>query len=229
LKKKDYTHTYIHNVADFKDESGLWVKTKFVLGVQIRTRSTTLWRTLSNKCDDNGNVQNIRQRCYAGVSNAFESYQEFTDWCQDQYGYMRQELNGRFWSLDKDVLVPGNRIYGPDTCLFVPFKVNNTFITPMTREKYTYPMGVYKDKERKLSGSFYAGIRNTGNKNPTVLGKFDTEMEAHRAWQLAKADIILSLSQDAEIKDHVKLQTALISRANMLISDAALGKETISL
>ena len=42
-------------------------------------------------------------------------FQTFAEWCDVQIGF-----NNEGWHLDKDILVKGNKIYGPDFCAFVP-------------------------------------------------------------------------------------------------------------
>ena len=51
------------------------------------------------------------------------------------------------YALDKDLLVPGNRVYGPETCMFVPPSINSLFTG--ARAGQTLPVGVYYKKDVK--------------------------------------------------------------------------------
>lgn len=33
------------------------------------------------------------------------------------------------WHLDKDILLKGNKVYSPETCAFVPAKINSLLIS----------------------------------------------------------------------------------------------------
>lgn len=82
--------------------------------------------------------------------------------------------------LDKDLLVPGNKLYGPDTCVFVSHKVN-AFVLDCNARRGQYKQGVSLFKR---DGRFLATINLDGVKRH--IGLFKTELEAHKAWVLAK-------------------------------------------
>ena len=46
---------------------------------------------------------------------------------------VQQNSEGRY--LDKDILVRGNKLYSPDTCLFVPQEINNLLTVQNKRGK----------------------------------------------------------------------------------------------
>lgn len=58
---------------------------------------------------------------YIGVSidERWYNFQEFAKWFYNQPFFVKG------WHLDKDLLVKGNRVYGPDTCCLVPNEVNS--------------------------------------------------------------------------------------------------------
>lgn len=62
------------------------------------------------------------QDCY--VCQEWHNFQNFADWFSKNYSYETMHK----WQLDKDIIVPGNRVYGPDTCCFVPNDINNKSI-----------------------------------------------------------------------------------------------------
>ena len=88
---------------------------------------------------------NMIQRCYSEkyqekypywkdctVVPAWHNFQVFARWYYDNY------VEG--YDLDKDMLVKGNRVYGPDVCHFIPPSVNR-----LTRGK---PTGQYAKRNR---------------------------------------------------------------------------------
>ena len=87
------------------------------------------------------------------------------------------------YQLDKDILAPGNKIYSPDTCCFVPPEINVLLIGPPKR-KDGLPRGVYRyGRNRKFS----AIISDITEKNRhRVIGKYDTIEEASRAFNEAR-------------------------------------------
>jgi hypothetical protein len=109
---------------------------------------------------DRGYCEKIKSKhpTYAdcGVDEQWHNFQEFAEWCQWQKG---SRIKG--WELDKDILVPGNKTYGPDTCCFVPAEINSQFRKmPKSGE---LPSGVTKISSGKYilllsKGITYAGV-----------------------------------------------------------------------
>lgn len=71
-------------------------------------------------------------RCYSGKCPGYEgvtvceewlTFSNFEKWMKEQMKYI--DLSDR--QLDKDVLVPGNKVYSRKTCHFVPRRVNCMF------------------------------------------------------------------------------------------------------
>lgn len=74
------------------------------------------------------------QRCYIETEEfknyhdkfvrvEWHNFQNFTNWCLSQVGFHEEG-----WQLDKDILSQGNKEYGPDTCCFVPARINSLVI-----------------------------------------------------------------------------------------------------
>ena len=122
--------------------------------------------------------------------------------------------------LDKDILFPGNNVYGPDTCVFVPIYINNLVLRRVTNSKYL--RGVQMNSIGK-----YNGTSNLTGKSKS----FKTEIEAHQFWQQEYAGYIEEkVSQYATEKwfnSHVA--DALLARAWKLRLDASLGVITTTI
>lgn len=54
----------------------------------------------------------------------FLDFQKFAAWCQKQIGF-----GVKGYALDKDIVIHGNKVYGPDTCVFVPQALNNLILS----------------------------------------------------------------------------------------------------
>ncbi len=78
------------------------------------------------------------------------NFQNFAAWAKEQPGY---ELDR--WQVDKDILLHGNRQYGPDTCCFVPNEINSLF-KGRTKES-GLPLGV-----SKVNNSYRAKLSEGG-------------------------------------------------------------------
>ena len=102
-------------------------------------------------------------------------YINFTTWIKVQVGF-NYLISNQKWSLDKDILVKGNKLYSPDTCVLVPQKLNN-FFTDCTKNRGKYLVGVSLDK---TSGKFRPHISVDGkNKH---LGRYASESEAYEVY-----------------------------------------------
>lgn len=62
--------------------------------------------------------------------------------------------------LDKDILVKGNKIYSPTTCVFVPQRINTLFVKS-NHIRGKFPIGVYYDNSKK---KYIANLTYKGEK-----------------------------------------------------------------
>jgi hypothetical protein len=141
----------------------------------------------------------MRHRCYLAdrskrykgyedceVAEEFHSFQRFATWAIGQVG-----INDGF-QLDKDLLVKGNRIYAPDTCLFLPGEINRILIR--NKDKRTdMPVGVMYRPEH-VSGKPYVACVNKNSKS-VALGYFDSIEKAFLSYKVAKEEILKAVAE----------------------------------
>lgn len=100
--------------------------------------------------------------------------------------------------LDKDLLIPGNKIYGPEACVFVDPRVN-TFVIECNSNRGEWPVGVsYIESRNKFRASCSENL--TGKKK--TIGHFKTPEEAHAAWlefKLDQAKVLASMQTDVRV------------------------------
>ncbi len=93
------------------------------------------------------------------------------------------------WQLDKDLLVPGNRIYSPDTCIFLPRSLN-TFLTIRKNDRGPYPLGVTIHEN---TGNYEAACNRDGKR--VYLGVYKTPEAAFAAYKIEKEAYAKELAQ----------------------------------
>ncbi len=182
----------------------------------------------------------MRKRCTSiSLKDNNPTYEDVT--CCEEWkrfsifaAWMKQQ-NWEGMELDKDILVPGNKVYSPETCRFVPSYINVALVLPKTG-KSGNPIGVHyevhpRDSSKQLTKPYAARIscREIGRRRR--LGRSSDPMLAHKMWQIAKAEnieaVVLNWSKEASYQYDVAV--ALLTRARKLRQDADLGIETLSL
>lgn len=165
------------------------------------------WLNMMQRCYGKG-MQRLNP-AYAGCSvcNEWLRFSAFKAWME------KQDWVGMH--LDKDILVIGNKVYGPTTCVFVTAKTNS-LVEKSSCPSPSLPRGVSVAKRQ-----FMATGRN-GSK-PLYLGLFPTAKEAHAAWQWSKAGILWAAAKE---QTNPKVASALELRASMLIDDVLNERES---
>jgi hypothetical protein len=143
-----------------------------------KTKVYQTWQDMLRRCHDP--KHQTKHPTYIGCSVCDEwlDFQNFATWYDKNY---YEILLLGVMQLDKDILIKGNKIYSPDTCVLVPRKINNLF-TKRDAKRGKYPIGVYYHKPTKkylAQISYGDGIRH-------YLGLFDTAEEAFEAYKIAK-------------------------------------------
>lgn len=85
---------------------------------------------------------------------------------------------------DKDILVYGNKHYGPETVVYISKKLNG-FIIDSGKSRGDYMLGVSIEVKSKKN-SYIANCRNPFTSKGNYIGTFPTELAAHKAWQAKK-------------------------------------------
>ena len=88
----------------------------------------------------------------------------------------KQDFEGK--QLDKDLLFVGNKVYSPETCIFVSPMVNSfTLDSGAARGEWLIGVSWHKQTEK-----FVAHCSNPFTKKLEHLGLFTCEQQAHEAW-----------------------------------------------
>lgn len=188
-------------------------KNKLVQGIGINDADYATQPKINGKqvmCPYYFTWRNMLIRCYSekwqehnptykgcSVCPEWLSFMNFRKWMQ------KQDWQGK--ELDKDLLVKGNKVYSPSTCVFVD-AMTNSFTNDHVRSRGDYPLGVCRDK---CKGEFMAQCRNPFTKRKEKLGYFTCPNEAHLAWKKRKHELACQL---ADLQTDPRVADALIRR-----------------
>ena len=113
----------------------------------------TTWHGIIERCYSKRYKE--KKNSYEGMTVCKEwlNYQNFSKWYDENY----YEVEGERVELDKDILIRGNKIYSPDTCVFVPSSINKAFIMYGKEDHINEKIENYKNK---LPISVYDKISN---------------------------------------------------------------------
>ena len=153
------------------------------------TKAYEKWNTMLKRCYSS--IYHNSHPTYRGclVDKRWHNFQIFAEWFERNY------IDG--FELDKDILVKGNRLYSPETCCFVPKKLNSLVLNNY-KSRGEYPIGVSKH-----GSNFQAKCRINGKLIP--LGTYDTIIEAFIAYKEVKEANIKDIAEEYKclIKENV--------------------------
>ena len=147
--------------------------------------------------------QNMLARCYvekikkkyptyrdAICCDEWLLYENFYEWLHSQENFDKWYTNNK-WHLDKDILIKGNKMYSPTTCVLVPYNVNKLFIR---HESYRgdLPIGVHEDKRKH---GFVVRCMNPITGEREYLGYRTNVEDAFELYKLRKEEIIKQVAE----------------------------------
>ncbi|UUV47144.1 hypothetical protein [Bacillus phage vB_BanS-Thrax5] len=158
-----------------------------------------IWSSMMMRCYDS-RFHEI-QPTYIGctVHEDWHNYNVFGDWYDENI----YNIDGEKMALDKDIARKGNKIYSPDTCIFVPIRINNLFANKVP-EKSLYPIGV-----TRIRNKFLAQCQFNGKKHH--LGYYDTPEEAFVVYKQFKENAIKDVANEYMGKIPLKLYYAMMT------------------
>lgn len=169
-------------------------------GCQLYSR----WKGVLRRCHSkNGDVPDSYKGCR--VVDEWLRFSAFRAWM------VEQPWQGNH--LDKDILRPWEKLYCPETSVFVPQYIN-TLMSEKPSSLTGLPVGVV----RTLRGRPYMAMIRVLGAEKVGLGVFDTAEDAHRAWAKAKSVVIAEAIDRYRTTDRYdeRVCAALMDRAKQL-------------
>ena len=165
--------------------------------IQVNGRNVLVWR-----CPFYETWYQMLRRCYSKILHqkrpSYRDCQTCDEWLL--FSNFKKWMETQDWRgkhLDKDLLVEGNKVYSPETSLFVDAIVN-TFIIDRSLDRGDYMLGVHLDKR---SGKFAARCNNPFTGKREWLGRFTDELEGHLAWKARKHELACQLADSKYVTD----------------------------
>lgn len=84
----------------------------------------TTWKRILERCYNKKFQEKHPTYKDATVCEDWYNFQNFAEWMDENW---KPHMEG--WHLDKDILLKGNKVYSPETCAFVPAKINSLLIS----------------------------------------------------------------------------------------------------
>lgn len=103
------------------------------------TKAYTTWTRMLDRCYNP--KRQIHAPTYIGctVDTRWHNFQTFAEWFYNQY-------RGERYDIDKDIINKGNKIYSPESVVFVPHDINS-MMTTSTTARGALPVGVTRHQD----------------------------------------------------------------------------------
>ena len=148
------------------------------------TKCYHAWYDMLKRCYDKKWKKNRPTYNSCTVCEEWWDFQTFAEWWHKHY----YEIDGEEMCIDKDILVKGNKLYSPSTCVLVPKSINVLFVKGNKR-RGGLPIGVSERKGLK-GNSYIVSVRGVH------LGTYKTSHEAFLMDKINKEMIIQSIAEE---------------------------------
>lgn len=147
------------------------------------------WREMIKRCYLPKKLS--KQSTYQGctVCEEWLNFQNFSEW------YAKNKWDNAFTYLDKDILVKGNKIYSPETCILVNNEINTLFIKS-DKARGKLPIGVIYQKNNHN----YVARCSIYGKGMKHIGVFDNPNDAFYAYKEFKENHIKQIADKHKYK-----------------------------
>lgn len=161
------------------------------------------WRAMLQRCYDEKSWEKHPTYKKCSVCEEWLNFQNFAQWHDENYYKIENEI----MCLDKDILHKGNKEYSPETCVFVPERINVLF-TKNDAKRGEYPIGVYLQKSTNRFVSQLSILSKDG-KIQKRLGFFDTPVQGFNVYKIEKEKYIKQVADEYKDKIPKKLYDAM--------------------
>ena len=193
------TRRPIHNVGI--NDVSYYTQYKDNLGTPYICPYYKVWKSMIGRCYDK-KIQS-KHPTYLNCSTSLEwiYLSKFKMWMKSQ------DWEGKV--IDKDILIPGNKIYSSDTCMFVDNDINLLIAGPTSKDRY----GKIGSNYRKERNKYLSNISIYGKKK--FLGYFETEDQANETYLKAKSFHIRDVAE--KYRNDICLYNALLNHAELTL------------
>ena len=154
-----------------------------------------VWKSMLERCYSKKSLESKPSYIGTSVCSEWLYATAFKKWME------QQDWHGK--CLDKDIIVPGSKLYSPETCAFV-LTATNLFVIASDASRGDYPIGVYLYKP---TGKYQASCGNPFTGKKENLGYFSTPEEAHEVWRKHKhelAQLVAATESDIRVVEALK-------------------------
>ena len=156
------------------------------------TKVYDVWVAMIQRCYDPYYLNKYQSYIDCYVCDEWLCFQNFAKWFYKNY----YEINNEIMHLDKDILYKGNKIYSPQTCVFVPNNINVLFCK-RNKLRGKCVIGVYWDVERSKFVSVCSVFEKERNKaKHKFIGRYNSEVEAFMAYKQFKENHIKQVADE---------------------------------
>ena len=155
-----------------------------------KTKCYNTWHNMLERCYNPKYQEKYPTYKDCEACESWHNFQTFAEWYNNNY----YQIHGEVMCLDKDILCKGNKIYSPETCVFVPEKINLLFIKS-DNSRGKDPIGAHQ----LPSGNYE--VRCNNGEESDYLGRFDNIYEAFYAYKVHKEKIIKQVAD--EYKEYI--------------------------
>lgn len=168
------------------------------------TRVYSTWHSMLQRCYDEKNREKYPTYKGCTVCNEWHNFQNFGKWYDKNY----YTVEGERMCLDKDILVKRNKVYSPETCIFVPETINSLF-TKRQNDRGESVIGTSLTQNGKYRA--YCSLINpkTGKSKYEHLGCYETQEKAFEVYKYYKERNIKEVADYYKDKIPQKLYDAL--------------------
>lgn len=161
-------------------------------------KSYITWENMRTRCNNKNYLEKNPTYINCKICEDWKKYSNFKKWFNENY----YEIDDEKMCLDKDILVKGNKLYSPETCIFVPVQINTLFKSHMKNNNL--PTGVNKMDNRYV----VIGVEEGKSKN---LGTYDTVQQAFDTYKKYKENLIQDVAEQYKDKIPKKLYDSMLN------------------